>query len=84
MTGTTAQGYVDRVIRLLKEIPLEKLRYIGWEGAYERWAVAYPDRVNLNACLAIIGAITGEDWRRIGDDVRADAKAFVEALRGRA
>ena len=60
---------------------LEHLRAIGWAEAFERWIVAYPERLNLNALTALIGAVEDEDWRRLPADRQTEARALVQELR---
>ena len=32
---------------------LEELVSVGWETAFERWVMAFPERVNVNAACAL-------------------------------
>lgn len=64
---------------------LEQVIELGWEQVFVRWAQAYPERVNLNAAAALIGAIEDVDWRKVRPSDKAAARRLISELkRGRA
>ncbi len=60
---------------------LERLVDLGWEEALRRWVIGYPDRINLNAATALIGAVDDVDWREVSPRTKKEARAFLEELR---
>ena len=60
---------------------LEQLQELGWEEVFERWVEAYPERINLNAATALIGAIEGCDWRQVPVSLKAEAKGLINSYR---
>lgn len=60
---------------------LEQLRELGWEEAYVRWVELFPERINVNAAVAMIGAEQGIDWRKVSSADRNRAKKIVASLR---
>lgn len=60
---------------------LEQLIDIGWEEAFEKWVIAYPERVNLNAATALIGAVENCDWREVPASLKSEAKVLVRSYR---
>lgn len=60
---------------------LEELRSLGWEEAFARWVEHYPERLNLNAAAALIGAIEDVDWRKIRAEEKARARKLLAALK---
>ena len=62
---------------------LEDLISVGWEEVFEKWTAHYPERVNLNAVTALIGAIEDIDWREVPEGLKADAREFIKDMKGR-
>lgn len=60
---------------------IEQIRSLGWEEVCERYSEAYPERLNLNAFAAIIGAIEGQDWRKIDPQLKDQARKLIRRLR---
>ena len=54
---------------------------LGWEEVLERWCMAYPERINLNAATALIGAIEDIHWQQVPYELKADAKEFLGILK---
>ena len=61
---------------------LGKLLKLGWEEVFDRWVSAYPNRLNLNALTALIGAVEDCDWRQIPTPLKYEAKVFLKSYRG--
>jgi hypothetical protein len=60
---------------------LEKLRAVGWEQVYLRLIEAYPVRLHLILCYALIGAIHGVDLKLIPSDEKTLAKQLNKEIR---
>lgn len=60
---------------------LEELRSLGWEEAFARWVEHSPERLNLNAATALIGAIEDVDWREVRAEDKARARKLISALK---
>jgi hypothetical protein len=60
---------------------VEELRRIGWEEAFVRLLEVYPERLNLNAATALIGALEDCDFRRRSPQAKEQAQALVRSLR---
>ncbi len=58
-----------------------ELKAEGWESAFRRLIARYPDRLNLNMASALIGAISGKDWREISAKQKESAKHLIKALK---
>lgn len=59
----------------------EQMQELGWEEICERWVQFYPERANLNAFAAIIGALQDRDWRKITPDSKVQAKRLLRQLK---
>ena len=62
---------------------IEQIQALGWEEVCIRYCEAYPERLNLNAFTAIIGAIVDQDWRRIDPDLKSQARVLLRHLKRR-
>lgn len=62
-------------------IYLDQIEEQGWEEFCVRYVELYPHRLNLNAFTAIIGAIEGQDWRRVDPGLKAEAKALIQRIK---
>ncbi len=60
---------------------VQQLQALGWEKAFESWVNVFPERVNLNALYALIGAVEELDWREIPADQKQEAKDFIRGFR---
>lgn len=60
---------------------VEKLKSLGWEEAFTRLCGLYPNRVNLNMLVGLIGAVEEQDWRKIDGSLKAEARAFLQEFK---
>jgi hypothetical protein len=60
---------------------VEQLKNIGWEKVFYRWVERYPNRINLNALVALMAAVTEQDWRKIDPDLKSEARQIINQLR---
>ncbi|HYE25027.1 MAG TPA: TfoX/Sxy family DNA transformation protein [Clostridia bacterium] len=60
---------------------LEQIVELGWEEVMVRWVQAYPERANLNAATALIGAIEDVDWRKVRPSDKAAARQLISELK---
>ncbi len=60
---------------------LDQIISQGWEEFCVQYAEMFPHRLNLNAFTAIIGAIEGEDWRKIDPELKRQAKKLIEQIK---
>lgn len=61
----------------------ERIRELGWEEAYLRWAESFPARINLNMAVVMIGAEQNIDWLQVSPVDKERARRVVEGLRQR-
>jgi len=66
--------------RTLGIFSLEQIREMGWQEAFALWVEAYPERLNLNAAAALIGAVEDVDWRKIPPNEKAAARRLLASL----
>lgn len=60
---------------------LEDLRQLGWEETFARWVERFPERMNLNAATALIGALDDIDWRRVSSPEKERARKLIAKLK---
>jgi len=60
---------------------LEEIQRAGWGEVFEKWVAHYPERINLNAATALIGAIEGVDWREVPELLKAEAREFIKEIK---
>lgn len=68
-------------LRVLGITSREQLVDAGWEDAFVRLVRAFPARLNVNMCCALIGAIEDVDWREVAPREKAAAQELVRSLR---
>jgi hypothetical protein len=59
----------------------DAIRKLGWEEAYLRWVDRFPNRVNVNAAVAMLAAEQGISWLRVSPADKGRARALVKRLR---
>ncbi|MCB0366937.1 MAG: TfoX/Sxy family DNA transformation protein [Bdellovibrionaceae bacterium] len=62
-------------------LSLEEMIDMGWEEVCIRYVEAYPERLNLNAFTAIIGAIENQDWRKVDSATKIEAKLLIKKIK---
>lgn len=70
--------------KLLRQVGvenLEQLRREGWEVVFDRLVRKFPESLNLNMAMALLGAIEDCDWRVLPPVLKREARAFVNNLR---
>lgn len=60
---------------------LDQIIEMGWEEFCIQYVELYPERLNLNAFTAIIGAIEDQDWRKIDPSLKSEAKKLLKQLK---
>ena len=60
---------------------LDQIEEMGWEEFCIQYVELYPNRLNLNAFTAIIGAIENQDWREVDPALKNQAKVLVKQLK---
>ena len=63
-------------------VDLEQIKEVGWEDFCIKYVEFFPERLNLNAFYAIIGAIYDQDWREIDSDLKLQAQKLQKRLKG--
>ncbi|MFK8137789.1 MAG: TfoX/Sxy family DNA transformation protein [Bdellovibrionales bacterium] len=53
----------------------------GWEEVCLHLVEAYPERLNLNAFHAIIGAIHDKDWKEIEPNLKTQARQLKKRIK---
>lgn len=59
----------------------ERIRELGWEEAYLRWAESFPARINLNMAVVMIAAEQNIHWLEVTPAEKERARGVVERLR---
>ncbi len=60
---------------------VEKLKGMGWEAAFETIALAFPERLNVNMAVGLIGVVEDCHWQRVPAGMKAEARELVRALK---
>ena len=60
---------------------LEDIEAIGWQEFCVRYIEMYPNRLNLNAFTAIIGALYDQDWRTIDSYLKLKARQLIKQIK---
>lgn len=60
---------------------LEDLRRVGWREACLMLVSENPQRINLNAFTAIIGAEMDLDWRNVDPKLKEEARQMIKAMK---
>lgn len=68
-------------LRALGIDTVERLKQIGWERAFTQWCEAYPQRLNGNAVLALVGAVEEQDRRQLDADLKGEAQSLLRELK---
>jgi uncharacterized protein YdeI (YjbR/CyaY-like superfamily) len=70
-------------LRSLGIMTLEQLKREGWESVITRWTELYPQRVNLIAIKAMIGAVEDTRIRDLDSELSANARTLLYELKHR-
>jgi hypothetical protein len=70
-----------RELRRISVRSRDDLAGLGWQEVCLRWVELFPQRLNLNAFAAIIGAMEDVDWRAIDPAKKEEARLLVNKLR---
>ena len=60
---------------------LDQIIEMGWENFCIQYVELFPNRLNLNAFAAIIGAIEDQDWRKIDPQFKAQARSLIRQIK---
>jgi predicted dinucleotide-utilizing enzyme len=60
---------------------VEKLKGMGWEAAFEAIVLAFPQRLNVNMAVGLIGVVEGCHWQEVPAAMKAEARELVRALK---
>lgn len=60
---------------------LDEIETIGWESFCVRWIERFPERLNLNAFTAVIGALEDCDWRELDSELKDEARQLIREIK---
>ena len=63
---------------------IERIRELGWEEAYLRWVERFPNRINVNAAVAMFAAEQNMSWLLVSREEKERARRLVQRLRSQA
>ena len=61
----------------------EQIRQLGWQEAYLSWIARFPERINVNAAVAMIAAEQNVRWLDVSPEDKERARSLVRRLRSR-
>lgn len=62
-------------------VTFDQLETLGFEETARRWIEHYPQRLNVNAFVAILATLEGISWTQVNENQKMRARNLVNLLR---